>query len=96
MLTAHDDRREFRRMAIETGVKILKGTFELQGICKDLSSTGMSIQLTDLCLKAGDEVEVQLGTDDLRFPPLNALAKVLRISEEGDVFIAAVEFTVIK
>ncbi|WP_019613956.1 PilZ domain-containing protein [Psychromonas ossibalaenae] len=96
MLTAHDDRREFRRMAIETSVKILKGTFELQGVCKDLSSTGMSIQLTDLSLRAGDEIEVQLGTDDLRFPPLNAQAKVLRINEQGDVFIAAIEFTVIK
>ncbi len=96
MLIANDDRRIFRRMAIEAGVTVTKGDIELQGTCKDLSSTGMSIQLIDGVLKAGDQIDVLLDTQDSRFPPLNAEAVVLRLHEQDGIYIAAVEFTTVK
>jgi len=96
VLITQDDRRVFRRMAIETSVKVIKGKSELQGICKDLSSTGMSIQLTDKSLKAGDQIDVLLDTDDTRFPPLNAQAVILRLCEQDGHYLAAVEFTTVK
>lgn len=96
MLITKDDRRVFRRMSIETGVKITKGDTELLGICKDLSSTGMSIQLTEKSLKAGDQIEVLLDTDDSRFPPLNAQAVVLRLLEQDGYYLAAIEFTTVE
>lgn len=96
MLITQDDRRVFRRMAIETGVKIMKGDNEILGICKDLSSTGMSIQLIGHSLKAGDKIEVLLDTDDSRFPPLNAQAVVLRLREQDGHYVAAIEFTAVK
>jgi hypothetical protein len=96
VLITQDDRRAFHRMAIETGVKVTKGESELQGICKDLSSTGMSIQLTDKSLKAGDQIEVLLDTDHPSFPPLNAQAVVLRLLEQDGHYLAAIEFTTVK
>ena len=96
MLITQDDRRAFHRMAIEADVKITKNSQNLKGICKDLSSTGMSIQLTDLSLQAEDEIEIQLDTKNSSFPPLIADAKVLRISEVDGCYIAAIEFTQVK
>lgn len=92
MLITQDDRRDFRRMAIEADVKITKNSQNLKGICKDLSSTGMSIQLTDLSLQAEDEIEIQLDTKNSSFPPLIADAKVLRVSEVDNYYIVAIEF----
>ena len=96
MLTAKNDRRVFRRMEIEAGVKIIKGDIELQGICNDLSGTGMSIQLPRADLKAGDQIQVMLDTQDSRFPPLNADAKILRASEQNGNFTVSVEFVTVK
>lgn len=96
MLTAKNDRRVFRRMEIEAGVKIMKGDTELQGVCKDLSSTGMSIELTQSQLKEGDQIQVMLATQDSRFPPLNADATVLRTSEQNGDFIVSVQFLTVK
>jgi hypothetical protein len=96
VLITKDDRRIFRRMAIEIGVKITINGTELHGICKDLSSTGMSIQLMEESLKAGDEIEVLLDTEDSRFPPLNAEAVVLRLRKLDDSYIAAIEFITLK
>ena len=96
MLITQDDRRAFRRMAIEADVKITKDSQNLKGICKDLSSTGMSIQLTDLSLQAEDEISIRLDTKNSSFPPLIADAKVLRVSEVDGCYIAAIEFTQVK
>ena len=93
MLIAKDDRRIFQRMAIETSVLVTKGDIKLQGICKDLSSTGMSIQLIDGTLKADDQIEILVDTHNSSFSPLNAEAIILRIQEDNGVQIVAVEFT---
>lgn len=96
MLIAKDERRIFQRMAIEAGVSVIKGDIELQGICKDLSSTGMSIQLSEGTLKAGDNIEILLDTHNENFPPLHADAVILRVQENEGIQIVAVEFTSVK
>lgn len=96
MLITNDERRVFRRMAIEATVAVTLGDTELQGICKDLSSTGMSIQLNQANLNPGDQIQVRLDTEDSRFPPLDVEAKVLRVREQDGTFIVATEFLTIK
>lgn len=96
VLIAKDDRRIFQRMAIEADVVITKGATTLKGVCKDLSSTGMSIQLNGGVLSPGDKVEILLDTHNDSFPPLNAEADILRIQEQDEKQIIAVEFTSVK
>lgn len=95
MLT-NDERRIFHRMAIEADVQITDGDTKLQGICKDLCSAGMSIQLTEGHFKKGDEIEVLLDTNDDRFPPLHVEAEVLRMQDIDGVSTMAIEFTAVK
>jgi len=94
-LLTKDDRRIFYRMAIEANVHITNGEMKLQGICKDLSSAGMSIQLTEGNIKKGDEIEVLLDTNDKRFPPLHVEAEVLRLQELDGISTMAIEFTAV-
>ncbi|PKF63662.1 PilZ domain-containing protein [Psychromonas sp. psych-6C06] len=92
MFFAQNDQRSFRRMELDVPIEITKGTQKFKGICKDLSSTGMSIAFTEASLQAGDEVHIKLDTEDERFPPLDADATLLRIDCEEDKFVAAVKF----
>jgi hypothetical protein len=92
MFFAQEDKRSFRRMEIDVPIEITKGSLVVKGVCKDLSSTGMSITFTDNSLQAGDEVHIKLDTTDERFPPLDADATLLRIDSEDQGFSAAVKF----
>ena len=96
MLITNDERRIFRRMAIEAPVTITLGDSKLQGTCKDLSSTGMSIQLIKADLNPGDQIQVLLDTHDSRFPPLDVEAEVLRAQEQDGIYIVATEFLTVK
>lgn len=96
MLITQDERRVFRRMDVEADVKITKGDVELPGICQDLSSTGMSIEIAPGGLQAGDKISVLLDTKDSRFTPLDAQASVVRVFEKEGRYIAAIEFTTFK
>lgn len=93
MIISQDERRVFHRMAIESSVKMILNKHEYQGICKDLSSTGISIRLSENIVKAGDKIEIKLGEGRSRFPPFNALGTVVRISEDGGYYTAAIELT---
>lgn len=96
MLITNDERRDFRRMAIDAAVTITQGDIQLQGTCKDLSSTGMLFELHEASLNAEDHVQILLNTHDSRFPPLDVEAKVLRVKNEDNMFVVAAEFITIK
>ncbi len=92
MFFAQDDKRSFKRMVLDIPVTITKDTLTVDGVCKDLSSTGMSLTFTDTNLQTGDVVHIQLATEHERFPPLDVDATLLRIDDAEQGFIAAVEF----
>jgi len=96
MFFAQDDKRAFKRLALNMPIEISKDALMMKGFCIDLSSTGMLITFDDTTLQAGDEVQIQLDTADTRFPPLDAQATLLRIDNEDVGFSAAVEFITIK
>lgn len=96
MLITNDERRAFRRMAIEAAVTVRLEDTELQGTCKNLSSSGMSIQLHEANLNPKDQIQVVLVTRDHFLPPLNIKAKVLRVQQQGGIYIVATEFLKIK
>jgi len=96
MFFTQDDKRSFKRMELDVPIEITKGTLVVKGICKDLSSTGMSISFNNAELQNGDEVQIQLATSDERFPPLDAQATLLRVDQENEGFVAAVQFNSMK
>lgn len=96
MFFTQNDKRSFQRMELELPIEITKGGVAIKGICKDLSSTGMSITFNDASLQAGDQVHIKLDTEDDRFPPLDADATLLRIDAQDIGFSAAVKFLSLK
>jgi len=97
MYYPQNEKRSFHRMEINLPIEIQKDGFSYQGTCNDLSSTGMRITFNNNELYANDEVEILLNTNDERFLPLHAVAKLLRVSEtEQGGFSAAVEFVELK
>jgi len=97
MYFAQNEQRSFHRMEINLPIEIQKDSETYHGTCIDLSSTGMRIAFKKSGLSTGDEVEIHLNTDDERFLPLDAIAKLLRVSEyDNENFSAAVEFVALK
>jgi c-di-GMP-binding flagellar brake protein YcgR len=96
VLITNDERRDFRRMDIEAAATITMGNTQLQGTCKDLSSTGMLVELNEAFLNPDDIVQIVLSTHDSRFAPLDVEARIVRVNEEDGVFIVATEFVTVK
>ncbi|MDA7745709.1 PilZ domain-containing protein [Psychromonas sp.] len=97
MYFSKNNQRSFQRMELNLPIVISKEAQVYNGTCLDLSSTGMRIEFTTLELKTGDIIYIQLDTNDERFPPLDAEAKLIRVNtdEEGKL-TAAVEFIALK
>ena len=97
MYFSKNNQRSFHRMQLNLPIVITKEGQIYNGICLDLSSTGMGISFTTEELHAGDKIYIQLDTNDERFPPLDAEAKLIRREEgENGTFTAAVEFIELK
>ena len=96
MFLPQPESRSFKRMLLDLPISITKGALTTTGICKDLSSTGMSISFTDENLLEGDVIQIQLATSDQRFAPLDAQATLLRINKLQQGFDAAVQFIYMK
>lgn len=92
MYFSHNNQRTFQRMAINLPITITKNGLQYSGYCQDLSSSGMLIKFTESSFKADDLLQIELNTDDERFPPLCAQAKLIRVYAEDTYFIAAMEF----
>ena len=97
MYFSQNDKRSFHRMELNLPIVISKNGQIYNGACLDLSSTGMGISFTTNELHSEDKVDIQLDTNDERFPPLNAEAKLIRVEEREDgSYTAAVEFIALK
>ncbi len=72
-------------MMVNTDIKVViqdsEVGREIDGICRDLSATGISIS-TDEPIEMGTEIFIYLDAANLNLPALDAKAKVVRCSEE--------------
>ncbi|CAM3838562.1 PilZ domain-containing protein [Rheinheimera salexigens] len=86
MLTKSDNRNYFRMM-VNASVKLMinhpEVGRELDGICRDLSASGMSVDV-DEPLEMGTLINVRLESANASVPPLDATAKVMRCSQEQE------------
>lgn len=82
-----NDKRNYFRMMVNTDVQMLINDPEcgrtLTGICRDLSATGMAVEV-DEPLEMGTLLHLRLESTNSSVAPLDAHAKVVRCSQEGD------------
>ncbi|MDX1451157.1 MAG: PilZ domain-containing protein [Oleiphilaceae bacterium] len=81
----YDEKRDFIRMKVDTEVILtLDGeNKELKGHCRDLSGTGMLIEVAE-AIKEGATCSTTLPSGNDAFPSLDATIKVLRCKQLGD------------
>lgn len=92
MLDHNQERRAFMRMVVDAPVCLIQGAKRLEGICRDLSATGMAIELQQDEFAVGDRLFVSLATRSNALPPFQAEAKVLRVEADGSLLRLGVEF----
>ena len=92
MLTNTKERRAFARMVINAPVTVYQQQLVLEGICRDLSANGMSIEIEKNLYLEGSELQVSLATSSNLLPPFQAQARVIRVDAQGEGYRLGVEF----
>ena len=74
-----DEKRDFIRMKVDTQIILAvdDGKLKVEGLCKDLSGTGMLIEV-DQEVNKGTMCSTTLPSNNEAFPALDARVKVLR------------------
>lgn len=75
----YDEKRDFIRMKVDTEVILTldDSQTELKGYCRDLSGTGMLIEVEE-AISEGTQCSTTLPSGNDAFPSLDATIKVLR------------------
>ncbi len=95
MLKPYLERRSYKRMMIDSPVQVKDENHNITAICRDLSASGMSLDIPESCFPLDARVSIFLPTGDSRVPPLQAEGKVIRIEEVGDNYQIGIEFTAV-
>ena len=97
-MLGYDDKRNFYRMMINSPCSVTltddptKAT--IGAICKDISATGMSVELNENGLELGTLIEVAIESNSDQIPSLNAKAKVVRCEQADDeAYLVGVEIS---
>ncbi len=86
---SYSEKRDFIRMRINSQVDINHDGKQYQGICKDLSATGMLIDSSH-AFELGSELKVSIAQKGDNRLPFNAIAEVSRIQVgEANRYIVA-------
>ncbi len=80
----YSEKRDFIRMQIDTPITLSQGGQVIQGVCQDLSSTGMQV-LAATQFNMGDRIRVQIPSEHAELKGLDAQTEVVRVgtSEDG-------------
>lgn len=92
MITSTKERRAFQRMIINAPVTIFQQQLKLEGVCRDLSANGMGIAVSEHPFDITQPIRVSLATNNNLLPPFEAHARIIRVLEEDNGLLLAVEF----
>ena len=92
MITSTKERRAFQRMVINAPVTLFQHQQVLEGVCRDLSANGMGIAVAEHQLDVSQPIRVSLATNNNLLPPFEAQARIIRVLEEEDGLLLAIEF----
>lgn len=95
-MLSRNDKRHYFRMMVNSDVQMMINDPEsgrlLSGICRDLSATGMAVEV-DEPLEMGTLLHLRLESTNASIAPLDAHAKVVRCSQESeDVYQLGLSF----
>ncbi|MEJ6474769.1 PilZ domain-containing protein [Pseudoalteromonas piscicida] len=91
----NEDKRRFMRMSVDAVAKLteLETGRTHQGVCHDLSATGLSVTISDP-IEANTIVDIFIDSSGDMIQPLSAHANVIRCSQEQDnQWIVGLEIT---
>jgi c-di-GMP-binding flagellar brake protein YcgR len=87
-MLGYDDKRNFYRMMVNSPCQIVlveQATKQpLAAICRDISATGMSLEIESEALEIGALMEITIDSTNEQIPSLVAKAKVIRSDEHGE------------
>lgn len=100
-MLGYDDKRNFFRMMVNSPCQMEINDEEssrtIQAVCKDISATGMSLEVEEPSIEVGTQVSVSIDSTSSQIPALAALAKVVRCVPESETScIVGVEITEMK
>ena len=86
------EKRNFIRMSVDTPISITDTSGAVfQGFCKDLSGTGLSIEVGET-VTSGAELQIHLASPNANLPSFDARVRVVRCTPvEGQRFLLGVE-----
>lgn len=87
-MLGYDDKRNFFRMMVNSPCQVQINDEEssrtLQAVCKDISATGMSLEVEEPSIELGTQVVVSIDSNSSQIPSLSAVATVVRCEAESD------------
>jgi c-di-GMP-binding flagellar brake protein YcgR len=87
-MLGYDDKRNFFRMMVNSPCQITvhdaESSRNLQAICRDISATGMSLEVEEPSIELGTQLTVQIESTSSQIPSLSASAKVVRCEAASD------------
>ncbi|WP_167386752.1 PilZ domain-containing protein [Aeromonas cavernicola] len=92
MINSTNERRAFQRMLINAPVTLYQQQLVLEGICHDLSANGMGVTVAEHRLDVSQPLRVSLATHSNQLPPFEAHARIIRVLEQPDGVLMAIEF----
>ncbi len=79
----YNEKRDFIRMKINSQLTIRQGGQDYQGVCRDLSGAGMSVE-SEQSFAVGSELEVSIAQQGETHLPFNATAEVSRVEARDE------------
>ena len=94
----YSEKRDYIRMKVDTQIELKTVAPErvLYGTCKDLSGTGMAIEVNE-AFAVGSQFTTCLPSQNANFPPFETLVNVVRCeTRAADRFLLGVEILRVK
>jgi len=87
-MLAYDDKRNFYRMIVNSPCQVTvidsPAAKPMDAVCRDISATGLSIELQSLKVELGSLLEITIESSNEELESLVAKAKVIRCDELSD------------
>ncbi|MDM7861056.1 PilZ domain-containing protein [Alteromonas sp. ASW11-36] len=87
-MLGYDDKRNFLRLMVnapcEVTIKDNESNRIVHAVCRDISSTGMSLEIGESSVEIGTQVEVSIESTSTQISSLLVKAKVVRCEPQGE------------
>ena len=80
---SYTEKRDFIRMPVQAPITLSQAGHTLEGVCEDLSSTGMQV-VAATSFGLGDKVRVCIPSEHAELKGLEALTEVVRVDAQED------------